>query len=218
MKQQTLKQAVAEAAISYIGNERIIGLGSGSTVDCFIDALSGIKGQLDGVVAASAASVSRLKQHGITVLTPRDVTSISIYVDGADEFNAHKYLIKGGGGALTREKILRAMSKTFICIVDNSKRVDVLGKFPVAIEVLPFARSYVARELVKLGATPQYRENFITDNGNQILDTFQLDLTDPVAMEQQLNNIVGIVENGLFAINPADRILIASDNGIEDLA
>lgn len=211
MSQDLQKKAVAKAALNYITEGAVVGVGSGSTVNYFIDELGQIKHKIEGAVASSIASEERLKAQGIPVLQLNEVSEIPIYVDGADEFNAHHYLVKGGGGALTREKIVAANSKTFVCIVDQSKQVDVLGKFPLAIEVIPFARSYVARELVKLGGDPEYREGFKTDNGNVILDVYNLKIIDPVSLEERLNHIAGVVANGLFAKRPADIILMASD-------
>lgn len=215
MNQNELKQQVAKAAIDYVERDEIIGVGTGSTVNCFIEELAKIKHSIEGAVASSKATETLLKQHRIPVIDLNSVGEISVYIDGADEFNEHKYLIKGGGGALTREKITAAVSKRFVCIVDSSKQVNVLGKFPLPIEVIPMARSYVARQLVKLGANPVYREGFVTDNGNVILDAYDMDLTDPVAVEHTLNNLVGVVTNGLFAQRGADVVLMATDNGIK---
>lgn len=215
MNQQELKQQVAKAAIEYVERDDIIGVGTGSTVNCFIEELAKIKHSIEAAVASSEATAKLLKQHHIPVVDLNSVGEISVYIDGADEFNQHKYLIKGGGGALTREKITAAVSKRFVCIVDRSKQVDVLGKFPLPIEVIPMARSYVARQLVKLGANPVYREGFVTDNGNVILDAYDMDLTDPVKTEQILNNLVGVVTNGLFAQRGADVVLMATEDGIQ---
>lgn len=212
--QNTLKKLAAEAALSYVKNDMIVGIGTGSTVNYFIDALAGIKGRLEGTVASSKASAARLKSHGIRVFELNVVGQLPLYVDGADEVNAHLQMIKGGGGALTSEKIIATVAEKFICIADQSKQVTVLGEFPVAIEVIPMARGYVARELVKLGASPVYREGFITDHGNIILDVFNLDLTNPVAMEQTLNNITGTVANGIFAARTADVLLLGTDAGV----
>ena len=213
--QEALKKEVAQAAIKCIKNVEIIGVGSGSTVDCFIDALADIKHRLDGVVAGSNATEKRLKSHGIPVCDLNSVPRLDIYVDGADEFNEHRYLIKGGGGALTREKIIAAVAEQFICIVDASKQVNVLGKFPLAIEVIPMARSYVAREIVKLEGDPVYRQGFVTDNGNVILDVHNLNILNPIKLEETINNIVGVVSNGLFSKRGADKILIGTENGIK---
>ena len=210
-----MKKAVAEAALSYIQDDTIIGVGTGSTANYFIDALATVKHRINGAVASSEATADRLKSHGIEVLDLNSVDNISVYVDGADESNKVLHLIKGGGGALTREKIVAAVAERFICIVDESKVVSELGEFPLPIEVIPMARSYVARELVKLGGDPAYRTGFITDNGNIILDVFGLKISEPVALEKKLNNIVGVVTNGLFAIRHADVLLVGSENGVE---
>lgn len=214
MKQDELKQMAAQAALQYI-KEGVVGVGSGSTVNYFIDALATIKHKIEGAVASSVATAERLKQHGIRVLELNSTGELAIYVDGADEINQHLQMIKGGGGALTREKIIAAASKQFICIADESKLVPMLGTFPVAIEVIPMARSYVARQLVKLGGSPVYREGFVTDNGNVILDTYTLSFTDPVQLEQTLNNIVGVVCHGLFAQRKADKLLLATTAGVQ---
>lgn len=215
MNQDDLKRQAAEAAIKFVIEDDIVGVGTGSTVNFFIEALAGMKHKIEGAVASSSATETLLKKHRIPVVDLNSVNRIPVYVDGADEFNEHKYLIKGGGGALTREKITAAVSERFVCIVDQSKRVDVLGRFPLPIEVIPMARSYVARELVKLGGNPVYRQGFVTDNGNVILDVYDLDLVNPVATEQTLNNIAGVVTNGLFARRGADDILLATENGVE---
>jgi len=203
-----MKKIAAEAAVDYVEDDMIIGVGTGSTVNYFIDALSAVKHKIEGAVASSIATEERLKSHHIPVIDLNVANQVHLYVDGADETNHHKQLIKGGGGALTREKILRVASSKFVCIVDQSKVVDVLGQFPLAVEVLPMARSYVAREIVKLGGDPVYREGVVTDNGNIILDIFNLSIIEPLKLEQQLNNIVGAVCNGLFAINPADVVIV----------
>src|SRR3990167_6302980 len=195
MTHDALKKIAAEAAIDYIESDSILGVGTGSTTRYFIDALKKIKNRIEGAVPSSNQTAEQLKAAGIRVLDPNTVSDLPLYVDGADEFNEHFQLIKGGGGAQTREKILATMAKQFICIVDESKKVDVLGAFPVAIEVLPFARSFVGRALVKLGANPSYREGFTTDNGNIILDTYNLSLLNPNEMEQKLKSISGVVEN-----------------------
>ena len=215
--QDELKKAVARAAIDYIPAGSIVGVGTGSTANCFIDELAKIKHKIDGTVASSAASAKRLEGHGIRVLDLNSVDEMSVYVDGTDETNKYLHLIKGGGGALTREKIVAAVAKKFVCIADESKLVDVLGKFPLPVEVIPMARSYVARELVKLGGQPVYREGFVTDNGNVILDVRNLTILDPVALEQTLNNIPGVVTNGLFARRPADVMLLGTPNGVKTL-
>lgn len=221
MTQDQLKQAVARAAIDYITpklfNDSIIGVGTGSTANFFIDYLAEIKGRFAGAVASSEASAARLKKHGIEVLDCNSVSELVVYVDGADEANAQLQLIKGGGAALTREKIVRAVAKEFVCIADASKWVDVLGKFPLPIEVIPMARSYVARELVKLGGAPVYREGVITDNGNVILDVHNLQIMDAPALETRINQLTGVVTNGLFALRPADVLLLASPEGVKTL-
>lgn len=216
-KQDQLKKQVAEAALDHLSLNDVIGVGSGSTVNFFIEALAKIKTKIEGAVPASKATEQRLRALHIPILDLNSLSELPIYIDGADEFNAHKYLIKGGGGALTREKIIASVAKKFLCLVDSSKRVEVLGKFPVAIEVLPMARSYVARELIKLGADPVYRLGFVTDNGNSILDVHNLDLVDPPKVEQVLNNITGTVMNGVFAKRTADKILVASNEGVQVL-
>lgn len=212
-----LKKVVAETALQYIPSDCFVGIGSGSTVNYFIEALASIKHKIKGAVAASLASEKKLKSLGIPVYDLNAVDVLPVYIDGADEFNSFKYLIKGGGGALTREKILAAAAKQFICIVDESKEVNVLGKFPLPVEVIPMARGLAARNLVKLGGSPTYRSGFVTDNGNIILDVYQLDLTEPVKMEEKLNNIAGVVCNGIFACRPADIILIATSDGIRNI-
>jgi len=211
------KQRVAKAALEYVVEESIIGVGTGSTANYFINALATIKHKIDGAVASSNATAERLKSHGIPVFELNSVDEISVYIDGADESNKYLHLIKGGGGALTREKIVAAVSQRFVCIADDSKLVDVLGQFPLPIEVIPMARSYVARELVKMGGKPIWREGFITDNGNFILDVHNLEILAPVELEVQLNKITGVVTNGLFASRPADVLLLGSDNGVKVL-
>ena len=213
MNQDVLKKQVAEAALRFVPEGDIIGVGTGSTANFFIDALATLKDRIKGTVASSEATAERLKQHGIEVFSLNDVGSLSVYVDGADEVNQHREMIKGGGGALTREKIVAAMAKEFICIVDGSKQVKRLGAFPLPIEVIPMARSYVARKLVALGGQPQYREGFLTDNGNIILDVHSLDISNPIELETTLNNIVGVVTNGLFAKRPADIVLVGEKSG-----
>ncbi|HHH48502.1 MAG TPA: ribose-5-phosphate isomerase RpiA [Gammaproteobacteria bacterium] len=217
MNQDEMKQAVAKAAIDYIEPGMIVGVGTGSTANYFIDELARIKGQIETTVASSEASAARLKGHGIPVEDLNMVSTIDVYVDGADESNKYLHLMKGGGGALTREKIVAAVAEKFVCIADESKLVDIMGEFPLPIEVIPMARSYVARELVKLGGQPAYREGFVTDNGNVILDVHGLRIMNPVEMEQQLNNIVGIVTNGLFAMRPADVLLLGTPDGVKTL-
>jgi ribose 5-phosphate isomerase A len=211
------KKQVAYAALEYVKQDMIIGVGTGSTANHFIDALATIKHKIEGTVASSEATANRLKSHGIPVYDLNGVNEISIYVDGADESNHYLHLIKGGGGALTREKIVAAVAKSFICIADDSKLVNVLGAFPLPVEVIPMARSYVAREIVKLGGRPVWRENFVTDNGNIILDVHNLHIAEPVKLETALNQIVGVVTNGLFAQRPADVLLLGSDNGVKTL-
>ena len=215
MSTEKKKQIAAEAALDYIQVGDVVGVGTGSTANYFIDALVQLKGKIDGAVASSEATAQRLKQHGIQVLDLNSVASLPVYVDGVDEATQHKHLIKGGGGALTREKIVAAVSEKFICIADDAKLVDVLGAFPLPIEVIPMARSYVARQLVKLGGVPELREDFITDNGNLILDVHNLEILNPVEMERELNNITGVVTAGVFAIRPADMLILGKDHGVE---
>jgi ribose 5-phosphate isomerase A len=217
MTQDEMKKMVARAALDYVETGTIIGIGTGSTANHFIDHLAGIKGKIDGTVASSQASADRLAGHGITVLDLNSVDEISVYIDGADESNHHLHLIKGGGGALTREKIVAACSRKFVCIADESKLVDELGEFPLPVEVIPMARSYVARELVKLGGQPVYREGFTTDNGNDILDVHNLRITDPVKLEQEMNNITGVVTVGIFASRPADILLLGTQEGVRTI-
>lgn len=216
MTQDELKQAVAHAAIEHVPGG-IIGVGTGSTANFFIDALAGIKGRIDGAVASSNTTAERLKKHGIPVLDLNSVGEMAVYIDGADEITRHMAMIKGGGGALTREKIVAACAKKFICIADDSKLVDVLGKFPLPVEVIPMARSYVARQLVRLGGNPVLREGFTTDNGNVILDVHGLNILDPVALETELNQIVGVVTVGLFARRGADIFLMGTRDGVKTL-
>ncbi len=217
MNQEEMKKAVAEAALDYVEAGTVIGIGTGTTANYFIDALAGIKHKIEGTVASSEASAERLRGHGIEVLDLNMVDEVSVYVDGADEATKHLHLIKGGGGALTREKIVAAASRKFVCIADESKLVDILGQFPLPIEVIPMARSYVARELVKLGGEPVLREGFITDNGNIILDVHGLQIMEPTKLEAQLNNIAGVVTNGIFAIRPADVLLLGTETGVKTL-
>lgn len=217
MDKNALKQKAAQAALKYIDNDSIIGVGTGSTVNYFIDALATVKHKIKGAVATSVETEKRLKAHGIDVISLNAVNDLPLYVDGADEFNVFKYLVKGGGGALTREKIVAASAKTFVCIVDDSKECKVLGNFPVPIEVIPMARGLVARALVKLGGLPEYRAGFVTDNGNIILDVHRLDLTNPIEMEEKLNNITGTVCNGVFAKRGADKIVIATKTTIQEI-
>ena len=212
MDQDALKKQVAEAALRFVPEGEIIGVGTGSTANFFIDGLATLKDRIKGAVASSETTAERLKQHGIEVFSLNDVGNLSVYVDGADEVNSHREMIKGGGGALTREKIVAAAAREFICIVDASKQVKRLGAFPLPVEVIPMARSYVARKIVALGGQPEYREGFVTDNGNIILDVHNLDITNPIELETTLNNIVGVVTNGLFAKRPADVVLVG-ENG-----
>jgi len=217
MTQDEMKKAAAQAALAYVETGSIIGIGTGSTANHFIDLLAGIKGRIEGTVASSVASAERLKKHGIPVFDLNAVGDLNLYVDGADESSHHLHLIKGGGGALTREKIVAAASKKFVCIADESKLVDVLGKFPLPVEVIPMARSYVARQIVKLGGQPVLREGFTTDNGNVILDVHNLKIMNPVELEEKLNNIVGVVTNGLFAVRPADVLILGTPSGAKTL-
>lgn len=217
MSQNEMKKAAAEAALDYIRAGDVVGVGTGSTVNFFIDALATIKNKIDGAVSSSEASTQRLKSHGIPVFDLNDVNELSVYVDGADEVTKHLHMIKGGGGALTREKIVAAVAKQFVCIVDDTKLVGVLGKFPLPVEVIPMARSYVARQLVKMGGQPIYREGFITDNGNHILDVHNLEILDPPKTETDLNQIVGVVTNGLFAHRGANVVLMGTAEGVKTI-
>jgi ribose 5-phosphate isomerase A len=217
MSKEELKKRVAIAALDYVEFGTVIGVGTGSTANHFIDALAGIKNKIEGTVASSVASATRLKSHGIEVLDLNAAGELSLYVDGADEATRHLHLIKGGGGALTREKIVAAASRKFVCIADDSKLVDVLGAFPLPIEVIPMARSYVARQIVKLGGTPVLREGFTTDNGNVILDVHNFKIMEPAKLEAELNNIPGVVTNGLFALRPADVLLLGGVDGVRTL-
>jgi len=216
MSQDDLKRQVAQAALKY-AQEAVVGVGSGSTVNMFIDALATIKGRIDGAVAASEASAERLKKHGIRVFDLNGVDRLDVYVDGADEVTEHLHMIKGGGGALTREKITAAVAKKFVCICDASKLVPVLGKFPLPVEVIPMARSYVGREMLKLGTQPRLREGFTTDNGNLILDCHGLMLLDPPKTENDLNQIAGVVTSGIFARRPANVLLLAEASGVRTI-
>lgn len=211
--QDELKQQVAKAAIDYV-KEGIIGVGTGSTANYFIEELAKVKHKIDGAVASSEATAERLRSHGIEVFDMNEIDSLDVYVDGADEITEHMHMLKGGGGALTREKIVAAVAKTFVCICDESKYVPVLGKFPLPVEVLPMARSQVARALVKMGGQPKLRD-FTTDNGNVILDVHNLTIADPIAMEAEINQIVGVVTNGLFAARPANVLLLATADGVK---
>jgi len=217
MNQDELKRLVGEAALDHVRPDSTIGVGTGSTVNCFIEALikSGIR--IEAAVSSSEATTRLLQDGGIRVVDLNQTGGLDIYIDGADEFDAHRRLIKGGGGALTREKIVAAASKTFVCIADQSKQVGVLGAFPLPLEVIPLARSLVARKMVALGGQPEWREGFTTDNGNWILDIHNLDLIDPVSMEKTINNLAGVVTCGLFAMRPADLVLVASKDGIKQI-
>jgi ribose 5-phosphate isomerase A len=217
MTQDEMKKKAAEAALEYVENGMIVGVGTGSTVNHFIDFLATIKGRIDGTVSSSEASTERLRNHGIPVMDLNEVGGLSLYVDGADESNEHLHLIKGGGGALTREKIVAGASEKFVCIADDTKLVPVLGKFPLPVEVIPMARSFVARELVKHGGNPVWREDFITDNGNVILDVHGLEIMNPVELENELNKIPGVVTVGIFANRPADVLILGGENGVRTL-
>ena len=213
MTQDEMKKAAAVKALEYIKADTIVGVGTGSTVNHFIDALATIKETIVGAVSSSEASTERLKSYGIEVFELNDVDGIDVYVDGADEINPQMHMIKGGGAALTREKIVAAVAKTFVCIADDTKQVPILGRFPLPVEVIPMARSYVARELVKLGGDPAYRQGVITDNSNVILDVHNLEILDPKALENSINAIAGVVTNGLFANRPADVLIIGTQDG-----
>ncbi|HEY1991405.1 MAG TPA: ribose-5-phosphate isomerase RpiA [Gammaproteobacteria bacterium] len=217
MSAEDRKKKAAEAALAYLDDASIVGVGTGSTVNHFIDALGHIKGRLEGAVSSSEASTQRLKALGIPVLDLNSAGEISVYVDGADEANRHLQLIKGGGGALTREKIVAAASRRFVCIADDSKLKDVLGAFPLPVEVIPMARSYVARQLAKLGGQPEWRQGFVTDNGNHILDVHNLRILDPPKLEADIGALTGVVCVGIFARRPADVLLIAREDRVETL-
>jgi ribose 5-phosphate isomerase A len=217
MTQDDKKKAAAYAALEFVKANTIIGVGTGSTVNHFIDALATIKNSIIGAVSSSEASTLKLKQYGIEVFDLNEVSNLSVYVDGADEINKYNHMIKGGGAALTREKIVSAVADKFICIVDDTKNVDILGKFPLPVEVIPMARSYVARELVKLGGNPVYRQGVITDNGNVILDVHNMKIAEPLTLENKINSIVGVVTNGLFANRAADVVLVGTENGVKVL-
>ena len=218
MAQNEMKKAVARSAFEYVESildrDTIIGVGTGSTANFFIQELSRISDKIEGTVASSLESDKRLKALGIPVYDLNSVGEVQVYIDGADESNEHLQLVKGGGAALTREKIIAAASKEFICIADESKLVPVLGKFPLPVEVIPIARSYVGREIVKLGGDPVYRDNCVTDNGNHIIDVFNLDIIEPRKLEERINNITGVVTNGIFAIRPADQLFLAETSGV----
>ncbi len=213
MTADEMKKQAAYSALEYITTDGIVGVGTGSTVNHFIDALATIKGKIEGAVSSSIVSTKRLEEHGIEVFDLNSVNKVAVYVDGADEANADLSLIKGGGGALTREKIIAAASDKFVCIADESKFVDVLGSFPLPVEVVPMSRSYIAREIVKMGGQPVYREGFITDNSNVILDVHGWDIMEPMDLERKLNNLVGVVTNGLFAMRGADVLLLGTESG-----
>jgi ribose 5-phosphate isomerase A len=221
MTQDELKQAVARAAADYVAQTApagsIIGVGTGSTANFFIDALAAIKDRYAGAVASSEATRRRLEGHGIKVFDLNDVSNIPVYVDGADEVDAGLNMIKGGGGALTREKIVAAVAREFVCICDASKLVDVMGRFPLPVEVIPMARAHVARELIRLGGQPLLREGFVTDNGNVILDVKGLTITDPKGLEAQINQVTGVVTNGLFAVRPANLLLLGAADGVRSI-
>ena len=213
MTADEMKKQAAYAALEYITTDGVVGVGTGSTVNHFIDALATIKGRIEGAVSSSIVSTKRLEAHGIHVFDLNEVSSVAVYIDGADEANADLSLIKGGGGALTREKIIAAASEQFVCIADESKFVDVLGTFPLPVEVVPMSRSYIAREIVKMGGQPVYREGFITDNSNVILDVHGWEIMQPIDLERKLNNLVGVVTNGLFAMRGADVLLLGAESG-----
>jgi ribose 5-phosphate isomerase A len=217
MDQDRKKQIAAAAALEHVGKGGIVGVGTGSTVNHFIDALAALRGQITGAVSSSVASTRRLESHGIPVLDLNEADELEVYVDGADEATRQLHLIKGGGGALTREKIVAAASRLFVCIVDEQKLVERLGRFPLPVEVIPMARRHVARELASLGGEPVWREGFVTDNGNQILDVRRLSISDPVALEGEINQIAGVVTVGLFARRPADLLLVGTSAGVVTL-
>ena len=214
-KQQQQKRRVAEAALAWVREDSVLGVGTGSTVNCFIDALAASGLRLEAAVSSSEATTARLSALGIDVRELNTTGTLDVYVDGADEFDAHRRLIKGGGGALTREKVVAAASRKFVCIVDQSKKVGVLGRFPLPVAVIPLGRSNDARQLVAMGGQPELREGMVTDNGNVILDVHNLDLVDPVAAEQRINNLAGVVSCGLFALRPADVVLMATADGVK---
>ncbi len=213
MTQDEMKKKAAEAALAYVIEDEIVGVGTGSTVNHFIDALADIKHKIKGAVSSSEASTERMQGHGITVYSLNEVNGIEVYIDGADESDHYLNLIKGGGGALTREKIIAGASKKFVCIADESKLVDVMGEFPLPVEVIPMARSFIARELVKLGGRPVWREGFVTDNGNDILDVHGLKIMGPATLENKLNKLPGIVTVGIFANRPADVLILGTQEG-----
>ena len=218
MIQDELKQAVAREAVRHVIEDAVVGVGTGSTANFFIDELAKIKNRISGAVASSDRSAERLRGHGIRLLDLNGVNELPVYIDGADEITEHLAMIKGGGGALTREKIVAAVAKKFVCIADESKLVPVLGKFPLPVEVIPMARAYVARQMVKLGGQPKLREGFTTDNGNVVLDVWGLSILNPVELESALNNITGVVTNGLFARRGADVLLLGTKSGVRTIA
>lgn len=217
MTQDEAKQLAAVAALAHVRDDMIVGVGTGSTVNLFIDALASANLRIRGAISSSEASTARLRKHGIEVVDLNSADAPEVYIDGADEADSHLRLIKGGGGALTREKIVAAASGRFICIVDESKVVDVLGKFPLPVEVIPMARSYIARQMIRLGGTPVWREGFITDNGNHILDVHNLKIVDPVGLETGVNQLAGVVTVGLFARRPADLLIVGGKDGVKTL-
>jgi len=214
-QQHAQKMQVAEDAVKFVRSDSVLGVGTGSTVNCFIEALAASGKRIEAAVSSSEASTTLLESHGIEVIDLNLAGTLDLYIDGADEFDSHRRLIKGGGGALTREKIVTAASRSFVCIVDESKKVGVLGRFPLPVEVIPMARSFVARQLVSMGGQPELRQGFVTDNGNVILDVHNMDLVDPVKMEKNLNNLPGVVTNGLWALRPADVVLMATGSGVK---
>ncbi len=214
MDKESRKKAAAEAALQYIDDDMVVGVGTGSTASYFIDALASMKHRIEGTVASSKETEQKLKAHGIRVFDLNTVDNVPVYVDGADEINKYLHMVKGGGGALTREKIIAAVARKFICIADDSKQVDVMGNFPIPVEVIPMARSYVARQIVVMGGDPIYRDGFVTDNGNIIIDIHNLKIMEPLKLEQNLNNIVGVVTNGLFANRPADLLLLGTGDEV----
>lgn len=214
MTPDELKQLAAEAALEFVKDGIVVGVGTGSTVNFFIDALATVKDRIDGAVSSSDASTKQLQAAGIEVKDLNSVGDLELYVDGADEANKHLHLIKGGGGALTREKVIAAASRRFVCIVDESKMVGVLGKFPLPVEVIPMAQAYVARQMVRAGGLPMWRQDFVTENGNHILDVHNLEILNPVEMEDRFNQIPGVVTVGLFARQPADTLLVGTEQGV----
>jgi ribose 5-phosphate isomerase A len=216
--QDELKKAVALAALKHVVEDKVVGVGSGSTVNFFIEALASIKGRIEGAVAASEASAQRLKGHGIRVFDLNSVNELPVYIDGADEVTEHLHMVKGGGGALTREKIVAAVADKFVCICDASKLVPVLGKFPLPLEVIPMARSYIGREVVRRGGSPELRQNFTTDNGNLIIDCHGLTILNPPQLESELDSLAGLVTSGIFARRPADLLLLADEKGVRTIS